>query len=124
MPQCPCHLRADEAMTLEFQGTMVLGRQSMKLQSSRMVANTNPVPAPTRRASTSGTGPPPKLFATYSYSSFAPSSLHSSHTMLPLHADTASPSILTTADCEAETRSATLIAAALAHTRRNCGLMH
>lgn len=77
VPQCLCHLRADEAMTLEFQGTMVFGRQSRKLQSRRIDANTNPVPAPTMRASSSGTGPPPRLLATYSYSSFAPSSLHS-----------------------------------------------
>ena len=63
-------------MTLEFQGTMVFGRQSMNLQSRSIEANTNPVPAPTRRASTSGTGPPPMLFATYSYSSLAPSSLY------------------------------------------------
>ena len=55
---------------------MVFGRQSMNLQSRSIEANTNPVPAPTRRASTSGTGPPPMLFATYSYSSLAPSSLY------------------------------------------------
>ncbi len=83
MPQCLCHLKADEAMTLEFQGTMVFGRQSRKLQSRRIDANTNPVPAPTMRASSSGTGPPPKLLATYSYSSFAPSSLQSSPSLGP-----------------------------------------
>lgn len=63
-------------MTLEFQGTTVFGRQSMNLQSSRIDAKTNPVAAPTRRAQTSGTEPPPRRLATYSYSSFAPSSLH------------------------------------------------
>ena len=69
------HLSAEEAMTLEFQGTIVLGRQSMNLQSSRIDAKKNPVAAPTRRAQTSGTEPPPRRLATYSYSSFAPSSL-------------------------------------------------
>ena len=62
-------------MTLEFQGTTVFGRQSMNLQSSRIDAKTNPVAAPTRRAQNSGTVPPPRRLATYSYSSFAPSSL-------------------------------------------------
>ena len=51
------HLSAEEAMTLEFQGTTVFGRQSMNLQSSRIEAKTNPVAAPTRRAQTSGTEP-------------------------------------------------------------------
>ena len=63
-------------MTLEFQGTMVFGRQSINLQSRRIDAKKNPVAAPTRRAQTSGTRPPPRRLATYSYSSFAPSSLH------------------------------------------------
>ena len=60
------HLSAEDAMTLEFQGTTVFGRQSMNLQSSRIEAKTNPVAAPTRRAQTSGTEPPPRRLATYS----------------------------------------------------------
>lgn len=82
-------------MALELNGTTVFGRQSKNLdpvQSRSTDAKQNPVPAPTSRAQNSGTGPPPKRLATYSYSSFAPSSLqdnliclHSSLYLRKLH---------------------------------------
>lgn len=72
-------------MALELNGTTVFGKQSRNLdpvQSRSTDAKQNPVPAPTSRAQNSGTGPPPKRLATYSYSSFAPSSLQDSLTCL------------------------------------------